>query len=414
MIKQRVVVTGMGVISPLGTDIKTFWSNLTQGTSGAGPITRFDPAGFNTRIAAEVKNFNPADFIDKKELRRMDRFTHFALAAAKIALGDAGLDLTKVDRDRVGVVLGSGIGGLETIEEQHNVLLNRGPGRISPFFIPMMIPNMGAGQIAITYGLRGNNITMVSACASSNHALGESFRLLQRKEIDVVISGGSEAPITPLGVAGFIAMKALTANNIAPEKASRPFDLKRDGFLIGEGAAILILETLEHAQKREAKIYAEIIGYGTSCDAYHITAPDPSGIGAVLALKRAIQDAGIEPEMVDYINAHGTSTPLGDKAEATAIKNVFGERAQNLPVSSTKSMTGHLLGGAGGLEAIICGLTIYHGIIPPTINYEYPDPECDLDVVPNQARVSPVKIALNNSLGFGGHNVVLVFKEFRK
>jgi len=404
----------MGVISPLGTDIKTFWSNLTQGTSGAGPITRFDPAGFNTRIAAEVKNFNPADFIDKKELRRMDRFTHFALAAAKIALGDAGLDLTKVDRDRVGVVLGSGIGGLETIEEQHNVLLNRGPGRISPFFIPMMIPNMGAGQIAITYGLRGNNITMVSACASSNHALGESFRLLQRKEIDVVISGGSEAPITPLGVAGFIAMKALTANNIAPEKASRPFDLKRDGFLIGEGAAILILETLEHAQKREAKIYAEIIGYGTSCDAYHITAPDPSGIGAVLALKRAIQDAGIEPEMVDYINAHGTSTPLGDKAEATAIKNVFGERAQNLPVSSTKSMTGHLLGGAGGLEAIICGLTIYHGIIPPTINYEYPDPECDLDVVPNQARVSPVKIALNNSLGFGGHNVVLVFKEFRK
>ncbi|HAG08470.1 MAG TPA: beta-ketoacyl-[acyl-carrier-protein] synthase II [Desulfotomaculum sp.] len=412
--KQRVVVTGMGVISPLGTDIKTFWSNLTQGTSGAGPITRFDPAGFNTRIAAEVKNFNPADFIDKKELRRMDRFTHFALAAAKIALGDAGLDLTKVDRDRVGVVLGSGIGGLETIEEQHNVLLNRGPGRISPFFIPMMIPNMGAGQIAITYGLRGNNITMVSACASSNHALGESFRLLQRKEIDVVISGGSEAPITPLGVAGFIAMKALTANNIAPEKASRPFDLKRDGFLIGEGAAILILETLEHAQKREAKIYAEIIGYGTSCDAYHITAPDPSGIGAVLALKRAIQDAGIEPEMVDYINAHGTSTPLGDKAEATAIKNVFGERAQNLPVSSTKSMTGHLLGGAGGLEAIICGLTIYHGIIPPTINYEYPDPECDLDVVPNQARVSPVKIALNNSLGFGGHNVVLVFKEFRK
>jgi len=414
LIKQRVVVTGMGVISPLGTDIKTFWSNLTQGTSGAGPITRFDPAGFNTRIAAEVKNFNPADFIDKKELRRMDRFTHFALAAAKIALGDAGLDLTKVDRDRVGVVLGSGIGGLETIEEQHNVLLNRGPGRISPFFIPMMIPNMGAGQIAITYGLRGNNITMVSACASSNHALGESFRLLQRKEIDVVISGGSEAPITPLGVAGFIAMKALTANNIAPEKASRPFDLKRDGFLIGEGAAILILETLEHAQKREAKIYAEIIGYGTSCDAYHITAPDPSGIGAVLALKRAIQDAGIEPEMVDYINAHGTSTPLGDKAEATAIKNVFGERAQNLPVSSTKSMTGHLLGGAGGLEAIICGLTIYHGIIPPTINYEYPDPECDLDVVPNQARVSPVKIALNNSLGFGGHNVVLVFKEFRK
>jgi 3-oxoacyl-[acyl-carrier-protein] synthase II len=404
----------MGVISPLGTDIKTFWSNLTQGTSGAGPITRFDPAGFNTRIAAEVKNFNPADFIDKKELRRMDRFTHFALAATKIALEDAGLDLTRVDRDRVGVVLGSGIGGLETLEEQHNVLLNRGPNRISPFFIPMMIPNMGAGQIAITYGLRGNNITMVSACASSNHALGESFRLLQRKEMDVVISGGSEAPITPLGIAGFIAMKALTANNNAPEKASRPFDLKRDGFLIGEGAAILILETLEHAQKREAKIYAEIIGYGTSCDAYHITAPDPSGFGAVLALKRAIQDACIEPDMVDYINAHGTSTPLGDKAEATAIKNVFGEKAQNLPVSSTKSMTGHLLGGAGGLEAIICALTIYHGIIPPTINYEYPDPECDLDVVPNQARVSPVKIALNNSLGFGGHNVVLVFKEFRK
>ena len=414
MIKQRVVVTGMGVVSPLGTDIKTFWSNLTQGTSGAGPITRFDPAGFNTRIAAEVKNFNPADFIDKKELRRMDRFTHFALAAAKMALGDAGLDLTKVDRDRVGVVLGSGIGGLETLEEQHNVLLNRGPDRISPFFIPMIISNMGAGQIAITYGLRGNNITMVSACASSNHALGESFRLLQRKEVDVVISGGSEAPITPLGVAGFIAMKALTTRNDTPEKASRPFDLKRDGFLIGEGAAILILETLEHALKREAKIYAEIIGYGTSCDAYHITAPDPSGIGAALALERAIQDAGIEPEMVDYINAHGTSTLLGDKAEAVAIKKVFGEKTQNLPVSSTKSMTGHLLGGSGGLEAVACILTICHGIIPPTINYEYPDPECDLDIVPNQARIAPVKIALNNSLGFGGHNVILVFKEFRE
>jgi len=414
LIKQRVVVTGMGVVSPLGTDIKTFWSNLTQGTSGAGPVTRFDPAGFNTRIAAEVKNFNPADFIDKKELRRMDRFTHFALAAAKMALGDAGLDLTKVDRDRVGVVLGSGIGGLETLEEQHNVLLNRGPDRISPFFIPMIISNMGAGQIAITYGLRGNNITMVSACASSNHALGESFRLLQRKEVDVVISGGSEAPITPLGVAGFIAMKALTTRNDTPEKASRPFDLKRDGFLIGEGAAILILETLEHALKREAKIYAEIIGYGTSCDAYHITAPDPSGIGAALALERAIQDAGIEPEMVDYINAHGTSTPLGDKAEAVAIKKVFGEKTQNLPVSSTKSMTGHLLGGSGGLEAVACILTICHGIIPPTINYEYPDPECDLDIVPNQARIAPVKIALNNSLGFGGHNVILVFKEFRE
>ena len=414
MIKQRVVVTGMGVVSPLGTDIKTFWSNLTQGTSGAGPVTRFDPAGFNTRIAAEVKNFNPADFIDKKELRRMDRFTYFALAAAKMALGDAGLDLTKVDRDRVGVVLGSGIGGLETLEEQHNVLLNRGPDRISPFFIPMIISNMGAGQIAITYGLRGNNITMVSACASSNHALGESFRLLQRKEVDVVISGGSEAPITPLGVAGFIAMKALTTRNDTPEKASRPFDLKRDGFLIGEGAAILILETLEHALKREAKIYAEIIGYGTSCDAYHITAPDPSGIGAALALERAIQDAGIEPEMVDYINAHGTSTPLGDKAEAVAIKKVFGEKTQNLPVSSTKSMTGHLLGGSGGLEAVACILTICHGIIPPTINYEYPDPECDLDIVPNQARIAPVKIALNNSLGFGGHNVILVFKEFRE
>jgi 3-oxoacyl-[acyl-carrier-protein] synthase II len=278
----------------------------------------------------------------------------------------------------------------------------------------MMIPNMGAGQIAITYGLRGNNITMVSACASSNHALGDAFRLLQREEADIIISGGSEAPITPLGVAGFIAMKALTTRNDNPTKASRPFDLKRDGFLIGEGAAILILETVEHALKREAKIYAEIIGYGTSCDAYHITAPDPSGIGAVLAMERAIQDAGIEPEIVDYINAHGTSTPLGDKAEVLAIKKVFGEKAQNLPVSSTKSMTGHLLGGSGGLEAVACILTICHGIIPPTINYEYPDPECDLDVVPNQARTAVVKVALNNSLGFGGHNVVLVFKEFRE
>ncbi|MBE3587197.1 MAG: beta-ketoacyl-ACP synthase II [Thermoanaerobacteraceae bacterium] len=409
---NRVVVTGLGVISPVGTGVEPFWSNLTAGKSGVGLITRFDASAYSTRFAAEVKDFDPARYIDKKEARRMDRFTQFALAAAGMALEDAGLDLEQVDRDRVGVILGSGIGGIETLEEQHQVLLTRGPGRISPFFIPMMIANMGAGQIAIAYRLRGCNLTTTSACASSAHAVGDAFRVLQRGEADVMITGGSEAPITPLAVAGFCSMKALSTRNDEPEKASRPFDAGRDGFVIAEGAAILILETLEHAVKRGARIYAEVAGYGTSCDAYHITAPDPEGGGAALSMRLALLDAGVAPETVDYINAHGTSTPLGDKLETAAIKQVFGDHAQKLAVSSTKSMTGHLLGAAGGLEAVACVLAIDRGVIPPTINYEEPDPECDLDYVPNRSREFPVKTALSNSFGFGGHNATLLFRKF--
>ena len=409
---NRVVVTGLGVISPVGTGVESFWSNLTAGKSGVGLITRFDASAYSTRFAAEVKDFDPARYIDKKEARRMDRFTQFALAAAGMALEDAGMDWEGVDRDRVGVILGSGIGGIETLEEQHQVLLTRGPGRVSPFFIPMMIANMGAGQIAIAYRLRGCNLTTTSACASSAHAVGDAFRLLQRGEADVMITGGSEAPITPLAIAGFCSMKALSARNDEPERASRPFDAGRDGFVIGEGAAILILETLEHAQKRGARIYAEVAGYGTSCDAYHITAPDPEGGGAALSMRLALLDAGVAPESVDYINAHGTSTPLGDKLETAAIKQVFGDHAKKLVVSSTKSMTGHLLGAAGGLEAVASVLAIDRGVIPPTINYEEPDPECDLDYVPNRSREFPVKTALSNSFGFGGHNATLLFRKF--
>lgn len=412
--QNRVVVTGLGVISPVGTGIESFWANLTAGVSGVGPITRFDVSAYETRFAAEVKDFDPTRYIDKKEARRMDRFTQFAVAGAGMALEDAGLNLDQVHRDRIGVIWGSGIGGIETLEEQHRVLLNRGPGRVSPFFIPMMISNMGAGQIAIAHRLRGCNLTTTSACASSSHAVGEAFRLLQRGQVDVMITGGSEAPITPLAVAGFCAMKALSTRNDQPIKASRPFDAGRDGFVIGEGAGILILETLDHALNRGARIYAEVVGYGTSCDAYHITAPDPDGSGAALAMGLALQDAGITPEMVDYINAHGTSTPLGDKLETAAIKEVFGNHAYRLAVSSTKSVTGHLLGAAGGLEAVACVLAIQRDIIPPTINYEEPDPECDLDYVPNLARKTRVEVALSNSFGFGGHNATLLFRKYRE
>ncbi|OAT81272.1 beta-ketoacyl-ACP synthase II [Desulfotomaculum copahuensis] len=411
---NRVLVTGLGVVSPLGTGVEPFWANLTAGVSGAGPITRFDATAFSTRFAAEVKDFDPLRYIDKKEARHMDRFTQFALVAANMALADAGLDLEKTDRDRVGVILGSGIGGIETLEEQHKVLLNKGPGRISPFFIPMMIANMGAGQIAIAHRLRGCNVTTTSACASSNNAVGDACRILQRGQADVMITGGSEAPITPMAVAGFCAMKALSTRNDQPQQASRPFDAGRDGFVIGEGAGILILETEAHALARGARIYAEVTGYGTSCDAYHITASDPEGGGAALAMSLALLDAGLSPADIDYINAHGTSTPLGDRSETTAIKHVFGTAAARLAVSSTKSMTGHLLGAAGGVESVACVLAIDRGVIPPTINYEQPDPECDLDYVPNCARVAPVRAALNNSFGFGGHNATLVFKKYER
>lgn len=411
---KRVVVTGLGIISPVGTGIESFWSSLTAGISGIGPVTRFDPAHFSTKIAGEVKDFEPTRYIDKKEARRMDRFTQFAVAATEMAVEDASLNFEDEDKDRIGVILGSGVGGIETMEEQARVLAEKGPGRISPVFVPMMIANMGAGQVAIRYCLRGPNSTSVSACASSSNAIGDAFKMLQYGRADVMITGGAEAAITPLAMAGFIQMKAMSTRNEEPEKASRPFDLERDGFVIGEGAAILILETLEHALKRGARIYAELAGYGSTCDAYHMTAPDPEGHGAANSMREALADAGIKPSEVDYINAHATATPLGDKAETLAIKSVFGGHAAKVAISSTKSMTGHLLGASGGLEAMVCVLAIQEGIIPPTINYEQPDPDCDLDYVPNTARKAEVDVALSNSFGFGGHNATLVFKKYRE
>lgn len=413
MSEKRVVITGLGIISPVGTGIEKFWSNLLEGKSGIGPITRFDASQLPTRIAGEVKDFNPEDFLDKKEIRRMDLFTQYAVAAAKMAVEDSQLDLTMVDLNRVGVILGSGIGGIETMEEQCKVLYNKGPNRTSPFMVPMMIVNMAAGQISIYFGAKGPNITVVSACASGTNAVGDAFKLIQRGDADIVITGGTEASITPLSFAGFCSMKALSTRNDEPTKASRPFDKDRDGFVMGEGAAILILETLEHALKRGAKIYAEVLGYGSTADAHHITAPSPDGEGAARAMRAALNDAGLEPENIDYINAHGTSTELNDKFETMAIKQVFGEAAYKVAISSTKSMTGHLLGAAGALELMVCALTIRDGVIPPTINYENPDPECDLDYVPNVKREKEVFYTLSNSLGFGGHNATVILGKYR-
>ncbi|HOV78544.1 MAG TPA: beta-ketoacyl-ACP synthase II [Bacillota bacterium] len=410
--QKRVVITGLGVVSPVGTGLEKFWSSLTGGVSGIKRLTRFEPDSFSTKIAGEVSDFEPGRYFDRKESRRMDRFTQFAVAATGMALEDASLDLSRENRNRIGVILGSGIGGIETLEDQARVLAEKGPGRVSPFFVPMMIANMGAAQIAINYNLRGPNITSVSACASSANAIGDAFKVLQRGQADMMVTGGAEAPITPLAMAGFCSMKAMSTRNDEPEKACRPFDAKRDGFVVGEGAAILIMETLEHALARGARVYAEIAGYGCSCDAYHITAPDPEGCGAAISMSEAIIDAGMEPADVNYINAHATSTPLGDKAEIIAIKKVFGLHAGKLVVSSTKSMTGHLLGAAGGLEAAVCVLAIHRGIVPPTINYEEPDPECSLDFVPNVSRKADINVALSNSFGFGGHNATLVFKKF--
>ncbi|AGL02197.1 beta-ketoacyl-ACP synthase II [Desulfoscipio gibsoniae] len=409
---KRVVITGIGAVTPVGNNLDDFWGNLTGGISGVGPITRFDTTGYSSKIAAEVKNFNPTDFIDRKEARRMDRFTHFAVAATTMAVENAGLDMNRINRARAGVILGSGVGGIETLEEQHRVLMDRGPGRVSPLFIPMMISNMASGRVAINYGLRGCNVTTTSACASSANALGDAFKVIQRGQADIMLSGGTEAPITPLAVAGFCSMKALSTRNDDPAGASRPFDIGRNGFVIAEGAVILVLEEMEHALARGADILAEITGYGASCDAYHITAPDPEGAGAVLSMRMALEDAGIKPDQVDYINAHGTSTLLGDKLETLAIKEVFGEHAGQLIISSTKSMTGHLLGAAGGLEAVVCALVIKKGLIPPTINLTNPDPECDLDYVPNNARRADVAVTLTNSFGFGGHNATLVIERF--
>jgi len=409
---KRVVVTGIGLVTPVGNDVKTSWENLKGGKSGIDIIKGFDTTKYPTKIGAEVKDFTLDNF-HPKNLRRMDKFVQFALKAAIEAIQDSGILLSEEEKERTGVIIGAGIGGLRVIEEQHKILLESGPSRVSPFLIPMLIPDIAAGQVAIHFGLKGVNFATVSACASGAHALGVALNLLRNGVTDIAIAGGTESCITPLGLAGFCSMKALSTRNDAPEKASRPFDRERDGFVMGEGAGIVVLETIEHAIARNApKIYAEFIGAGMSCDAYHITAPDPDGKGAFLSMKYALENAGIKPEDIDYINAHGTSTPLNDKSETNAIKKLLGEKAYETPVSSIKSMIGHLLGASGAVEFIATALTIKEGVIPPTINYEYPDPECDLDYVPNKTRKKDVKVAISNSFGFGGHNITLALKKF--
>lgn len=410
--KKRVVVTGMGVLSPVGNDIDTFWNSLINGKSGIDYITQFDTTEYPVKIAGEVKNFQPEKYLEKKELRRIDRFTQFAIVAAFDALQDANLKIDETNAERVGVYIGSGIGGLHTIEEQHKVLLNKGPRRISPFFIPMLISNMASGQVSIYTGAKGPNSAPISACATGTHAIGDAFLMIERGDADVMITGGTEATITPLAVAGFSSMRALSTRNDDPQAASRPFDKDRDGFVMGEGVGILILESLDHALKRGAKIYAEVVGYGATGDAHHLTAPAPGGEGAARAMKLAIQKAGIQPEDIDYINAHGTSTELNDKFETMAIKAAFGEHAYKLAISSTKSATGHLLGAAGAIEGIVLALALKNNLIPPTINYQTADPDCDLDYVPNEARKKELKFALSNSLGFGGHNATIVMKKY--
>lgn len=413
-IMVRVVVTGLGAVAPNGIGIESFWRNIVNGVSGIAPITRFDASKHDTQIAGEVKGFDPLQWIEKKEARKMDLFIHYAVAAAQMAYDDSGLKVTDENRERIGVFVGTGMGGIPALEESHKILLEKGPGRISAFFIPSIITNMGSGHISMRYGMKGPNSCVCTACATGNHAIGDSLRILQRGEADVMLAGGSEAVITPLTIGGFCSMKALSTRNHEPTRASRPFDKDRDGFVMGEGAGIMVLETLEHARRRNARIYAELVGYGMSADAYHITQPAPEGEGAVRSMRLALADAKVSPSEVDYINAHGTSTPAGDLNETLAIKAVFGERARSLAVSSTKSMTGHLLGAAGGIESVISILAIAHGIVPPTINYDTPDPECDLDYVPNTARAAQVRYALTNSFGFGGTNASLLFKKFEE
>ena len=413
MNKRRVVITGLGVISPVGIGKDQFFNSLKEGYCGIDMVTRFDTENFDTKIAAEVKNFEPADYIDKKEARRMDRFTQYAIAATKLAYADAELKDGLIDSNRFGVCFGSGIGGMETLENQCEVLKTKGPGRVSPFFVPMMISNIAAGNISITFNAKGPNTTVVTACASATNAIGEAFKAIQRNDADIMITGGSEASITPLAFAGFCAMKAMSTRNDNPKGASRPFDKDRDGFVMGEGAGVLIVEELEHALKRGAKIYAEIVGYGTTGDAHHITAPSPDGEGAYRSMLAAVNDAGISPEQIDYINAHGTSTELNDKFETMAIKTLMKEYAYKVAISSTKSMTGHLLGAAGAIEALACIMAINEQIVPPTINYTTPDENCDLDYVPNTARSRAVEYTLSNSLGFGGHNATIILKKYK-
>ncbi|MEO6846775.1 MAG: beta-ketoacyl-ACP synthase II [Chthoniobacterales bacterium] len=413
MSERRVVVTGIGVISPVGNDLETFWKNLLAGKSGIRRFEAFDSTNFDCKIAGEVTDFNPVEFYrTPKDVRRTDRFTHFAVGGAKQAVKDSGLDFDKEDLDRIGVMIGSGIGGLRSMSDESERLIAKGPSRTSPFTIAMMISNMASGIVSMEYGLRGPNMTIVTACATANHCMGEAWRIIKFGDADVIIAGGAEATIVPLGVAGFAAMRALSVRNDEPEKASRPFDKDRDGFVMGEGAGILVLEELEHAKRRGAPIYCELAGYGLSADAFHMTQPLPEGDGASRCMQMAMNHAGINPEDIDYINAHGTSTPIGDICETKAIKQALGEHAKKVMVSSTKSMTGHLLGAAGGVEMAVCALAIKHGAIPPTINLDNPDPACDLDYVPNTARESKVRIAMSNSFGFGGHNATLLAREY--
>jgi 3-oxoacyl-[acyl-carrier-protein] synthase II len=410
--RRRVVVTGLGAVTPVGNTADEMWAALCDGVSGIGPITRFDTTGYPTRIAGELKGFEPLKYVDKKDDRKLDPFLKYAIACAVMAVEDAALDVDKVDGTRFGVLVGSGIGGITTLLDTHDVLNAKGPDRVSPFFIPMLIVNMASGLISMRFGAKGPNSSVVTACATGNHALGDAARIIERGDADVMIAGGAEAIIIPLTIAGFCQMKAMSTRNDEPTKASRPFDAGRDGFVCGEGGGLLILESLEHARARDARIYAEIVGYGMTGDAHHMTAPDPQGDGAARAMVAALSDANLEPSAVGYINAHGTSTPYNDKFETLAIKRVFGEHAKKLAVSSTKSMTGHLLGAAGGVEAIATVLALHHGILPPTINYETPDPECDLDYVPNQARKQDVDVALSNAFGFGGTNATLAFRKY--
>lgn len=412
MDKRRVVVTGLGLITPLGIGVKESWSGLIAGRSGLGRITHFDASTFPVQIAGEVEGFDPEKYIEYKEIKKMDRFIHFAVAASTMAVEDSGLVITEENAERAGVLIGSGIGGLPAIEHYHKALLEKGHRRVSPFFIPMLIINLASGQVSMKFGMKGPNSAVATACATGTHAIGDAFKIIQRGDADIMLAGGSEAVITPLAIAGFAVMKALSTHNDEPQRASRPFDSERDGFVMGEGSGIVMLESLESAQKRGARIYAELVGYGMSSDAYHMTTPSPGGEGPARCMAAAVKDAAVRPEEVSYINAHGTSTKYNDEYETAAIKKVFGEHAYKIPVSSTKSMTGHLLGAAGGVEAIVCILSIQKGKIPPTINYENPDPECDLDYVPNTARDAEITYALSNSFGFGGTNACVLFKKY--
>jgi 3-oxoacyl-[acyl-carrier-protein] synthase II len=409
---RRVVITGIGPITPIGIGKEKYWNSLIEGKSGIGKITCFDAEDFSVKIAGQVDDFCPEDYMDKKQAKKMDRFAQFAVAGTEIAIKDSEMNLDKIDKKRVGIIIGSGVGGIQTFEKEHTKLLEKGPKRISPFFIPMMISNMAPGQVSMFFGFKGPSLDITTACSSGTHAIGESFRMIQNGTADIIITGGSEASVCPMAVAGFSSMRALSTRNEEPERASRPFDKNRDGFVVGEGAGLIVLEELEHALKRDAHIYGEIVGYGITSDAYHITEPEPDGEGAADAMRLALEDGKVDYKSVDYINAHGTSTYYNDKLETLAIKKVFKEHAHEISISSTKSMTGHLLGAAGGIEAIATVLTVERGIIHPTVNYEFPDEECDLDYTPNKSKIRDVKYALSNSFGFGGHNGSILIKKF--